>query len=249
MRTILILFLAVLIAGCGASNVQVIKPVNGDVKPLLRPELQKGQCFNFAAWGGGGDTLTKKSALSSDECNLTVDEVVYRLTVLCYIGKETYTAEAGEKHVIAKRAKGNKDVEVTANYYYELDGGVRGIEVLINDFTDPNYDKAAAPGWAVKAIYRAGSDRALQDAQQDDAGKEVTNRCFLRRGRLRPRLFLCSKPFSIPTLSSRSFWPHPWRPGSGANIPIPLPCNRHRRRPPPQRRHSSPTGRARRKAG
>jgi hypothetical protein len=154
MRTILILFLAVLIAGCGASNVQVIKPVNGDVKPLLRPELQKGQCFNFTAGGGGGETLTKKSGMSSDECNLTVDEVVYRLTVLACIGKETYTAEAGERHVIAKRAKGNKDVEVTAKYYYELEGGVRGIEVLINDFTDPNYDKAAAPGWVVKAIYR-----------------------------------------------------------------------------------------------
>ncbi len=74
--------------------------------------------------------------------------------MLSCIGKESYTAEAGEKHVIAKRAKGNKDVEVTANYYYEVDGGARGIEVLINDFTDPNYNKDAAPGWAVKAIYR-----------------------------------------------------------------------------------------------
>ncbi len=153
MRAFFILFLAALIAGCGATNVQVVKPVNGEVKSFLRPELQKGQCFHFREWGGG-ETLTKKTGLSSDECNLTIDEVVTRLTIIAYTGKDTVTADSGEKHVIAKRAKGNRDVEVTAKYYYEMDGGVRGIEVLINDFTDPNYDKNAAPGWVVKAIYR-----------------------------------------------------------------------------------------------
>ena len=154
MRNYLILLLAVLIVGCGSANVQVIKPVNGEVKSFLRPELQKERCFNYAAWGGGGEVLTKKGSQSPSECNMSIDEVVNRVTVLAYIGKEEYTAESGEKQVIARRAKGNKDLEVTATYYYELDGGVRGIEVVINDFTDPNYSKDGAPPWAQKAIYR-----------------------------------------------------------------------------------------------
>lgn len=154
MRTVLILLLAFLIAGCGAANVQVMKPVNGDVKQQLRPELQKDRCFIFVTGEGGGEVPTKKTGQSSSDCIMSIDEVVNRVTVLAYLGKDSYTAESGEKHVIARRARGNRDIEVTGKYYYQVDSGARGIEVFINDFTDPNFDKDGAPPWAVKAIYR-----------------------------------------------------------------------------------------------
>jgi hypothetical protein len=154
MRTILILFLAVLIAGCGASNVQVIKPVNGDVKPLLTPEMQKSRCYNILTGGQEGEAVAKKANLLMYECNLTVVDVINRLSVLTYSTKDSYMAESGEKHVISKRVMGNKDIEVQTKYYYEKEGGVRGIEIMIHDFIDPNYDKGASPGWAVRALYR-----------------------------------------------------------------------------------------------
>jgi hypothetical protein len=181
MRTTLILLLAVLIAGCGASNVQVIKPVNGDVKPFLTPEMQKSRCYNILTAGQEGEAVARKANLLMYECNLSVADVINRLSLLTYSTKDSYKAESGEKHVISKRVMGNKDIEVESKYYYEKDGGVRGIEILVNDFIDPNYDKAAAPGWAARALYR---ELRMQDGKLIVVKDGMTRDEFMEQDRI-----------------------------------------------------------------
>jgi hypothetical protein len=181
MRTTLILLLAVLIAGCGASNVQVIKPVNGDVKPFMTPEMQKSRCYNILTGGQEGEAVAKKANLLMYECNLTVPDVIDRLSMLTYSSKDSYTAESGEKYVISKRVTGNKDVEVQTKYYYEKENKVRGIEILIQDFVDPNYDKSAAPDWTARALYR---ELQMQDGKLIVVRDGITRDEFMEMDRI-----------------------------------------------------------------
>ena len=96
MGTSLILFLAVLIAGCGAAtNVQVMKPVNGEIKPFLTPEMQKSRCYNFLTAGREGEMIARKSNMLLNECNLSAKDVINRLTYLTCTTKDTYMAESG----------------------------------------------------------------------------------------------------------------------------------------------------------
>lgn len=155
MRTTLILFLAVLLAGCAAAtNVQVMKPVNGEIQSFLTPELQKGRCYSFLTAGREGEMIARKSNMLLNECNLTAKDVINRLTYLTYTTKDTYMAESGENHVISKRVMGNKDIEIQTKFFYEKEGGVRGIQALLNDFVDKNYIKGHEPEWVVRALYR-----------------------------------------------------------------------------------------------
>ena len=163
MRTALILTLAVLLAGCGAAtNVQVMKPVNGEIQSFLTPELQKSRCYNFMSAGREGEIIAKKSNVLLNECNLTAKDAVNRVTYLTYTTKDVYVAESGENQVISKRVMGNKDIEIESRLFYEKEGGVRGIQVLINDFVDKNYVKGYEPGWVVRALYR---EVKLQDGK------------------------------------------------------------------------------------
>ena len=63
----------------------------------------------------GEETVTGPDGQTRVKPVMNIDEVVNRVTVLAYLGKDSYTAESGEKHVIARRARGNRDIEVTAN--------------------------------------------------------------------------------------------------------------------------------------
>jgi hypothetical protein len=163
MRTTLILFLAVLMAGCGAAtNVQVMKPVNGEIQSFLTPEMQKSRCYSFLTAGREGEMIARKSNMLLSECNLSAKDVINRLTYLTYTTKDTYMAESGENHVISKRVMGNKDIEIETRFFYEKEGGVRGIQALINDFVDKNYTKGYEPEWAVRALYR---EVKLQDGK------------------------------------------------------------------------------------
>ncbi|HSD93800.1 MAG TPA: hypothetical protein VLA94_00080 [Syntrophales bacterium] len=163
MRTILILFLAVLMAGCGAAtNVQVMKPVNGDIQSFLTPEMKKSRCYSFLTGGREGEMIARKSNMLLNECNLSAMDVINRLTYLTYTTKDTYMAESGENHVISKRVMGNKDIEIQTKFVYEKEGGVRGIQALLNDFVDKNYVKGYEPEWAVRALYR---EVKLQDGK------------------------------------------------------------------------------------
>lgn len=181
MRTTLILFLAVLIAGCGASNVQVMKPVNGDMKPFLTPEMQKARCYNILAEGREGEAVAKKANLPLSECNLKAIDVINRLSLLAYSTKEGYMAESGEEHVISKRVTGNRDIEILAKYYYEKDGGERGIEITVNDFLDPNYDKGGSPGWVVRVLYR---ELRMQDGKMMIVKDGMTREEFMEQDRV-----------------------------------------------------------------
>ena len=181
MRKILILFLSVLIAGCGVSNVQVMKPVNGDMKPFLTPDMQKARCYNILAAGREGEAVAKKANLQLSECNLKVIDVINRLSLLTYSTKDSYMAESGEEHVISKRVTGNRDIEVLTKYYYEKDGGVRGIEITVNDFLDPNYDKGATPGWSVRVLYR---ELRMQDGKLIVVRDGMTRDEFIEEDRI-----------------------------------------------------------------
>lgn len=155
MRTALILFLAALLAGCGAAtNVQVMKPVNGEIQSFLTPELQKSRCYNFLSAGREGEMIARKSNVLLNECNLSAKDAVDRVIYLTYTTKDAYVAESGENQVISKRVMGNKDIEIQSRLFYEKEGGVRGIQVLLNDFFDTNYVRGYEPGWAVRALYR-----------------------------------------------------------------------------------------------
>ena len=155
MRTALILFLAALLAGCGAAtNVQVMKPVNGEIQSFLTPELQKSRCYNFLSAGREGEMIARKSNVLLNECNLSAKDAVDRVIYLTYTTRDAYVAESGENQVISKRVMGNKDIEIQSRLFYEKEVGVRGIQVLLNDFVDTNYVRGYEPGWAVRALYR-----------------------------------------------------------------------------------------------
>ena len=155
MRTALILFLVALLAGCGAAtNVQVMKPVNGEIQSFLTPELQKSRCYNFLSAGREGEMIARKSNVLLNECNLSAKDAVDRVIYLTYTTRDAYVAESGENQVISKRVMGNKDIEIQSRLFYEKEGGVRGIQVLLNDFVDTNYVRGYEPGWAVRALYR-----------------------------------------------------------------------------------------------
>jgi major membrane immunogen (membrane-anchored lipoprotein) len=177
MRTTLILILAVLIAGCGASNVQVIKPVNGDVKPLLTTEMQKSRCYSLLTAGREGEMIARKSNMLLNECNLSAVDVINRLTYMTYTTKDTYMAESGENHVISKRVMGNKDIEIQTKFFYEKEGGVRGIQALLNDFVDKNYIKGHEPEWSVRALYR---EVKLQDGKIVVVREGMTREEFMK---------------------------------------------------------------------
>ena len=106
--------------------------------------------------------IAKKSNVLLNECNLTAKDAVNRVIYLTYTTKDAYVAESGENQVISKRVMGNKDIEIESRLFYEKEGGVRGIQVLINDFVDKNYVKGYEPEWVVRALYR---EVKLQDGK------------------------------------------------------------------------------------